>query len=301
MIRGINRSVIDLMEKQGFLCIEAEPRDLVFGEKFFPCLTFLNDYRSERAGLWSDFKLAIHATNKSEINRRKLRKFLGTVRDEVPMKVTFTIEPSSRDGKINGYSLKIESEPAILLKKQVLGRERWIEPSRYGEIIGFNDRFQRTLISSLTVLQPVEGPAPISSRGNSPVPLIEWRFVETMPRDVETCLREANLCFEHDCFVACSIMLRKAMEVAVNKKFLQIGKGGELHDKEGNEHPLSKKLVKLGRFVPNVRKDVDDMKVVKWFGDKGAHDSTMSVNPEDLQTIVAPRLKPFLSKLEIRT
>ncbi len=300
MLRGINRSVIELMEKQGFLCIEAELRDVLFGEKFFPCLTFYNDYTSERTGLWSDFKLAIHATNKSEINGRKLRKFLATMRDEYPMKVTFTIEPSARDGKINGYLMKIESEPAILLKKQVLGRERWIEPSKYREIIGFNDRFQRTLISSLTLLQPVEGPSPISPRGNSPVPVIEWRLVETMPREVETCLREANLCFEHECYVACSIMLRKAMEVAVNKKFLQIEKGGELYDKEGNEQSLSKKLVKLGRFVPDVRKDVEDMKVVKWFGDKGAHDPTMSITPEDLQVIVAPKLKPFLSKLALR-
>lgn len=300
MLRGINRSVIELMEKQGFLCVEAEPRDLLFGEKFFPCLTFYNDYTRERAGLWSDFKLAIHATNKSEINRKKLRKFLATARDEYPMKFTFTVEPSQRDGKINGYLMKIESEPAILFKKQVLGIERWIEPSKYGEIIGFNDRFQRTLISSLTVLQPIEGPAPISPRGNSPVPVIEWRFVEAMPRDVETCLREANLCFEHECFVACSIMLRKALEVAVNKKFQQIGKGDELYDKEGNEQSLSKKLVKLGGFVPNVRRDVEDMKIVKWFGDKGAHDPTMSVTPEDLQTIVAPKLKPFLSKLALR-
>lgn len=299
MIRGINRSVVDLMQKQGFICLEAEPRDFLFGERFFLCLTFYTDYTSARTGLRSRFKLAIHATNNSEINARKLRRLLTTMRDEYPVKVTFTIEPSTRDGNINGYLLKIESEPAIVWKKQLLGRERWIDPSKYREIILFNDRFLRTLNSSLTGQQPIDGPSPISPRGNSPVPVIEWRFVETMPREVETCLREANLCFEHECYVACSIMLRKAMEVAVNKKFLQIGRGGELYDKEGNEQSLSKKLVKLGGVVLEVRKDVEDMKIVKWFGDKGAHDPTMSVTPEELQTIVAPKLKPFLSKLAL--
>lgn len=121
-----------------------------------------------------------------------------------------------------------------------------------------------------------------------------------MPRDVGICLREANLCFQYECYVASSIMLRKAMEVAVNKKFLQSENANNLLDKEGNELSLSKKLVKLGEIVPGVRKDVEEMKVVKWFGDKGAHDPTMIVTPEALQTIVVPRLKSFLSKLSLR-
>ncbi len=299
IVRGINRNIVDLMENQGFLCIEAEPRDFLFGERFFLGLTFYTDYRQESVGVWSRFRLAVHSTNNAEISREKLRRYLLTVRDEYPTKVTFTIEPSEKNGKFAGYALKIESEPAILVKKAVLGIERWVDSSKYQEIIGFNERFQRTIVSSLAG-QLLEGPGPISPRGNSPTPVIEWTFVDTMTRDVGICLREANLCFEYECYVASSIMLRKAMEVAVNKKFLQSGNSNLLLDKEGNELSLSKKLVKLGEFVHEVRKDIEDMKVVKWFGDRGAHDPTMRVTSEELRTIVVPRLKSFLSKLSLR-
>lgn len=299
MVRGIDQNIVDFMEKQGYPCVTADPRDFLFGERFFLGLEFYNDYLHTGVSLWSRFKLAVRIKNKSEINAEKLRKFLRTVREEYPLKVTFTIEASERGGKFVGYAMKIESEPAIIMKKAILGRERWVNPSTYQDIIGFNERFQRTIISSIAG-QLLEGPSPISPRGNAPTPIIEWSFVDAMLRDVGICVREANLCFQHECYVACSIMLRKAMEVAVNKKFYQSGNGNKLFDKEGNELSLSKKLVKLGEFIPEVRKDVEEMKVVKLFGDKGAHDPTINVTPDELQTIVVPRLKSFLSKLSLR-
>ncbi len=114
------------------------------------------------------------------------------------------------------------------------------DDSRYSDIITLNVRYIRSIMNGL-----VPARAPIVDS-----------------QEVAECLSEANCCFEAECYVACSVMMRKAVEVAVTKKFLQTR----------NELSLAKKLVYLVEIMPSIKPDAEGIGIVKWFGDKGAHD-----------------------------
>ncbi len=52
--------------------------------------------------------------------------------------------------------------------------------------------------------------------------------------------------------------------------------------------------------MPRMKRDAEEMKVVKWFGDKGAHDSRMPIFAKDIQDNIAPKVRSFVSNLDLK-
>jgi hypothetical protein len=299
MVRGINLNIVRFMDNLDYFCVEADSFDLNVSKRFYFLLTFMLGYSETRASFGTRVKKRIGLMNQRDVNTDKFTRQLSTLLDEYPQKVTITIEPRQSQGRFAGYGIITESEPGILAKKRHLNRDKWVEPSRYKEIIESSRRFHRSIIAALGGVVEEE-PNPVNPRMSDEPPMIDWRFVETTPRHVQMCLREANLCFQHECYVASSIMLRKVVEVATTLKFLQTGNDSRLLDKEKNEISLTKRLKILIEIFPPVRKDAQNMLLVKWWGDKGAHDPSVFLLPETVQTVIAPKVKTFLHSLQLK-
>lgn len=120
-------------------------------------------------------------------------------------------------------------------------------------------------------------------------------FLNAQPNDVRRCLQEANGCANHGFWVAARLMLRKAVDIAVNLRLKQLGKEDEICVND-QEKSLSARLELLASHAPGIRRDIRDILVIKWFGDKGAH-SRMAVFENDIRSIVAPKLRSFLTHL----
>lgn len=132
------------------------------------------------------------------------------------------------------------------------------------------------------------------------IPLIPAEFLAEQPRSVRFCLEQANECARHQLWVPASLMLRKALEIAVNLKLKQLGREGEIYDDNDEERSLSARLAVLERDVRAVRRDIRDILIIKWFGDRGAH-SRMDLYENDIRAIVAPRLRALLTHLELQS
>ena len=124
--------------------------------------------------------------------------------------------------------------------------------------------------------------------------------VNEMPSDVVKCINDANDCYVAGHYNQCSVMLRKAIELAIRIKLYQAGLSiNQLRDESGNEIGLSSKikLLRKEKLVP--QKNILDIEQVKWFGDVGAH-RTMQVAERDIKDNIEPKLRNFLAELNLR-
>ena len=77
--------------------------------------------------------------------------------------------------------------------------------------------------------------------------------VNEMPSDVVKCINDANDCYVAGHYNQCSVMLRKAIELAIRIKLYQAGLSiNQLRDESGNEIGLSSKikLLRKEKLVP---------------------------------------------------
>ena len=132
-----------------------------------------------------------------------------------------------------------------------------------------------------------------------PKPVIDDSLIDAMPDEVAECLREANRCFTSESSHACSVMIRKAIEVATTKKLRQEGQESRLYDVDGHEIGLGKKLDILPEVAPGVSRLMDQIKIVKWLGDVSAHDPRTRVRSSDLQN-ATPLVRSFLANLDLK-
>lgn len=124
--------------------------------------------------------------------------------------------------------------------------------------------------------------------------------VEDLPDDVATCVIDANDCFTSGHYNQCSVMLRKAIEIAIKIKLQQRGvDAAGLLDKSGNELNLSGRIKLLKEHSLITQRTVSDIEKVKWFGDVGAH-GTMKVTMVDIRDIVEPKVRSFLGALKLK-
>lgn len=124
-------------------------------------------------------------------------------------------------------------------------------------------------------------------------------LVGDLPDDVATCVIDANDCFTHGHYNQCSVMLRKAIEIAIKIKIQQRGiDTTELLDKSGNELNLSGRIKFLKEHRLITQRTVSDIEKVKWFGDVGAH-GTMKVTIIDIKDI-EPKVRNFLTALNLK-
>ncbi len=129
--------------------------------------------------------------------------------------------------------------------------------------------------------------------------LFNSAFLKKQPTEIRICLEQADKCCANQLWIPTSLMLRKALDMAVNLKMKQLGKESELYDEQKNEKPLPVRLRLLASHFPSIKRDIDDLLTIKWFGDKGAH-SKMELCENDIRSIVAPRLRAFLTDLELK-
>ena len=131
------------------------------------------------------------------------------------------------------------------------------------------------------------------------IPLFDSELVDRQPREVRLCLQESENCAANGLWIAASVMLRKALEIAIVLKFQQLEREVDLYEESGREKGLSARLDLLGKSLPAVRRSARDVLVVKWFGDRGAH-STMAVHEGDIRAVIAPAVRSFLSSLGLK-
>jgi len=134
---------------------------------------------------------------------------------------------------------------------------------------------------------------------SSNLPLIE-QLVDELPPDVTTCIIDANDCYKVGHYNQCSIMLRKAIEIACKIKLLQSKtKPSQLVDNDGYEISLSKKIKLLQKKNLITQRNLKDLEHVKWFGDQSAHGS-MQIALDDIKDTIEPRIRSFLVGLNLK-
>lgn len=134
----------------------------------------------------------------------------------------------------------------------------------------------------------------------SPKRSLQITNVITFPNDLYEDLINANDCFVSGHFRQSAIMLRKALESSLRLKLLQSGSEITLlEDKNGNELSLSKKITILQNMRLITNRDAEDINIVKWFGDSGAH-GKLSITENDIYEILEPKLRKFLLNLNLK-
>lgn len=131
--------------------------------------------------------------------------------------------------------------------------------------------------------------------GQEAVSLFPRTFLKRQHPDVRRCLQHADDCVRHGLWVPAAVMIRKALDMAVNLRLMQLGKGNDVYSGEF-EKPLPSRLELLSQSLPSIRKHIREVLTVKWFGDQAAH-SRMDVFEADIRSTIEPRLRSFLVHL----
>ena len=169
-----------------------------------------------------------------------------------------------------------------------------LDPGSYALIL---DNVHSTLTSKSVWLDVVESwdhDVPLSD-----LPLID-QLSNELPVDVLTCIIDANNSYKVGHYNQCSIMLRKAIEIACKIKLLQSNvTPKQLIDRDGYEISLSKKIKLLQTKQLITQRNLKDIEHVKWFGDQSVHGS-MKIAFSDIGDTIEPRIRSFLVGLNLK-
>ena len=169
-----------------------------------------------------------------------------------------------------------------------------LDPGSYALIL---DNVHSTFTSKSVWLDVVESwdhNVPLSD-----LPLID-QLSNKLPVDVLTCIIDANNSYKVGHYNQCSIMLRKAIEIACKIKLLQSNvTSKQLIDKDGYEISLSKKIKLLQTKHLITQRNLKDIEHVKWFGDQSVHGS-MKIALSDIRDTIEPRIRSFLVGLNLK-
>lgn len=297
-VKNLNRFIAHEMDKRGFIPNDTNPWELNYGKPTFT-LTFSPSISSTEARFSDRVKRAIGLVSSDDLVVQLRDRFLLGAINEYPRRVTFLFNLVTQSDGPRGVRIRVESEPMILAKNRFIGTSLDIGRGQYERIVAYNTRFLKEIATSF-LAQVTEEPKVLSLRlFSSPEPILDPNFIETFPTDVAISLQAANSCFVSEHYLPCSVMLRKAIDVALTKKFLQSGEESRLKDKEDNEISYQKKLNIIVEIAPKTRRDVDQVKLVKWLGDRAAHDPTFEISPSDIRENI-PRVKAFLTDLQLK-
>lgn len=290
----LNRLLDDLMRDRGYLFESGDPRDLLWGEQAMATMRFGRAFHYGKQPLLSKIRKSY-----DEWSQEKYFKILRNMVDSAPFELLFRIDYGTLSSGSKGFLIDVESQPTIIAKIRQLHIKDLDDPIRYDNILYENKRAVVEIISALGA-KVLEEPSVVKQREwIKRTPLIDDSLVESLPEDVARCLREANSCHVSGNSHACSVMIRKAIEVAASKKLTQEGRGDRLYDKDGHEVGLGKKLDLLADVVPGVSRSLDEVKRLKWLGDVSAHDPRTEIKPSDMQNI-GPLLQSFFMNLELK-
>jgi hypothetical protein len=296
-LRNVNRFVIKLMSRRGYSPNETSEWEVEYRKPTLT-MTFSPSGYNVKPSIQDKAIGVLRMQNKIDRSVDYYHKLLKRTMDEVPAKIVFIFDILSVGNVRRGVKMRIEVEPTILLKHRVFGKTLHISKDRYDSIMAFETRFMTELVASLPCTL-IEGPKVLRPRDTFRQELMENLSDLGLPKEVSNCLELANGCFASELYLPCSVMIRKAIEVGVTKKFYQTGNERRMFDRENNEVSLEKKFNLLVEINPKLRRDIDQMRLVKWLGDKAAHDPLFDVLPGDIKDNL-PRVMSFLNDLGLK-
>lgn len=297
-LNNVNAFILNLIEAKGYVCHELDPYEAKRGITR-TVLTFSFDFRSTNLPRTTSVAHQLHLRTSEAIMGTRITRGVRSAIDEVPSQITFLIQPSKGSDQKKGFEVKIRTEAMKILKMRRLGDYNVPNQARYQGIVSYNERFIRDIMGGLMAIN-TEEPHVIKALEYTKPALFDDDFLSKLPQPVHASLAEANGCYISGYHEACSVMLRKAIETAITIKFMQLGKESVLRDDQGNDIGLNRKLKLLPDHYGAIRREVKELDVVKWFGDRGAHDFKTNVSGDDLRDKVAPRIRAFMAHLNLR-
>jgi len=293
----INNIISEYMSKEGF---ETEDyREILLGQPLF-VMTFYAKLHYKTPTLTMRFQKLIGFKTQEEIDNMLYFDVLRNTMEEYPAKVTFIITHQNIKNDVNGYIINIETEPIIVSKIRRLYYKPKLDQTKYNNIIEYQKAFIKRIMAcwgggSFLEEPHVINPLEIKQKNY----LFEEEFLILLPKEVKVCLIEANKCYSIECYRATSIMIRKAIEIAIIKKFYQTKNESRLYGENGEEIPLKSKLKLLREIAPYVNKNINDIELVKWFGDYSAHDPNSLILVKDIEQNT-PKTRAFLINLKLK-
>ncbi len=296
-LRNVNRFVIDLMKRRGYSPNETSSWEVQYRKPVLS-MTFSPTGYDVKPSIPDKAKGVLKMRSRTDISVEHYHNLVKRTMDEIPSRISCTFDIHGSRGEIRGWHLRIEIEPTILLKHRIFGKSLLISQEDYESIVSHGMRFLRELVAGLPG-DMVKEPGVLAPRETFREKLYEDLSSYEFPKEVANCLRVANDCFSSQLYLPCSVMIRKAIEVAVTKKFFQTRKEGRMFDGERNEISLEKKLNLLVEINPKSRKDIEQIRLVKWLGDRAAHDPVFDVLAGDIKDNF-PRVLSFLGNLQLK-
>lgn len=108
------------------------------------------------------------------------------------------------------------------------------------------------------------------------------------PPGLDHVLSEIDLCLKSGAFTAASILIRKAVEVAIVLRFELEGKTNLLITDKGDTLSFNEKIEKAQSNNYLSPQRARDLRQIKSYGDAGAHSYKIVINQEDIQHAVVP-------------
>lgn len=107
-------------------------------------------------------------------------------------------------------------------------------------------------------------------------------FLERLPPEVQSILKQALNCYKHNLHGPCSVMMRKCLDTAITLRFKMDRRERELYRSNGETIALPKKieLAKQRKYITS--SIASKLRQLKWVGDIGAHDYKVKVGKEDI-------------------
>jgi hypothetical protein len=295
-IQLLNRTINNIMLRKDF---SSDDVSYFYNDSHLRLMTFYFNIPSKSPSIKMRLKKFFDLINQTDFDDYIYLETLKFLTDEHPRKVIFSIKFGNIKENIKGYIVSIETEPLIVSKIRQIGYKPKIDNITYNNIIEYNKRFINEIITSIGA-GILEGPKAISPLDKIPhICLFEEDILQLIPKDIANCLREANKCFSVECYIATSIMIRKTLEIAINKKFYQTNNEKRLYI-NGDEISLGKKLNILSEIMPNKSRIIKEIEIVKWFGDSGAHDPKNPIFSRDIENNIAPKIRSFLINMELK-
>jgi hypothetical protein len=298
MLRNMNKLIIEEMEKRGYFAQETNGYELSMGGRPRMTLTFFSNITPPSEAK-SVFDRLFRVDKEHALTREEVHEGLKAMIDAYPLTVTFRFRYHSLQGGPKGIRIEIESEPAIVVKRRSLNEQKEINETYYEDILSKNKKLIND-VASAAAATFLEAPTPIQRLEFPKLPpLMGFDFTSKFPDDVKFCLDAADACFSSGHSLSCSILLRKALEVGIYKKFQQEGKTAHLIDKNDDEISLKAKLNIVGEVAPKTKSELGEIKMVKWLSDKAVHDPSVRISPEDIKNSIIV-FKSFITDLQLK-
>jgi len=131
-------------------------------------------------------------------------------------------------------------------------------------------------------LPPAEGIPPKTER------VLAFSIVKGTRKYIEKVTKQANGCYEHGCYDACAVMMRRLVETVIIEAFEHHGIADKIKDRQGNFLPL-KDLIQasLNEHKWNLgRKAKSSLTKLKDVGNRSAHDRRYNAHRPDIDQVI---------------